>query len=181
MESPIKKFNTSRLLFTAGVCWLTLGIFALVNPSATYRSLVQYAGIALLLDGLLLVALSYLGNSSKKEKTWRVAEAIVDISFSSILLLDPVLAFFAFPFVVSPWMVIKGLLKMVASTVLARNIPGQRGDFLAGLLLLVFGLLIPHDPASNPYGITLLIGIIGWTLGLLYMYDCFPAAGHRHT
>lgn len=176
----MKKFNMTRLLLVAGICWLALGTFAFVSPSITYFTVVQYSGVALLLDGLLLVALAYSGASSKKEKAWRLVESIVDITFASILLLDPLFSFFVFPVIVSPWMATKGLLKMISSLALAKNSHGWSGDLVAGILLLAFSILIPHDPLEKPYGITLLIGVIGLTLGAVYIYDYYRSPGHHH-
>lgn len=176
----MKKLHNARLLLIAGACWLALGAFALLSPSVTYFVVIQYSGVALLLDGILLAVLAYVNPSSKRERTWRLVESTVDLAFASILLLDPIFAFFAFPFIVSPWMATKGLIKMISSLALARNIHGWSGDFAAGILLLAFSILIPHDPLEKPYGITVLIGVVGLTLGAVYIYDYYRPGGRRH-
>lgn len=164
----MKKFDITRLLLFAGIGWLALGIFALISPSATYLIIVQYSGIVLLLDGILWLSLCF-SNSGQQEKNWRMAESVVDIGFSIILLLDPIFAVFAFPFIVTPWMAIKGLLKLTS----ALSLRHRPGDLVAGPLLILFSLLIPNDPLSKPFGISTFISVIGWTLGLLYLYDYF--------
>jgi uncharacterized membrane protein HdeD (DUF308 family) len=176
----MRKLHIARLQIIAGACWLALGTFALVSPSVTYFTVIQYSGIALLLDGLLLAALSYAGPAGKKERAWRFIESIVDLGFATILLLDPLFSFFVFPFIVSPWMATKGLIKMVSSLTLAKNVHGWSGDFLAGVLLLAFSIFIPHDPLGKPFGITVLIGVIGLTLGAVYIYDYYRSPGRRH-
>ncbi|MBS1663394.1 MAG: DUF308 domain-containing protein [Bacteroidetes bacterium] len=172
----MKKFDITRLLLIAGTFWLILGTFSLISPSVTYLVIVQYSGLALLLDGLLWLSLCFAADSDKGERNWRMIESSVDIAFSVFLLLDPIFALLIFPFVVIPWMAVKGLLKMISSIALSTHLHGWSGDFIAGLLLVMFSLFMP----SAPFGINVSIGIIGLTLGLLYFYDFFRTPEHRH-
>jgi uncharacterized membrane protein HdeD (DUF308 family) len=89
------------------------------------------------------------------------------------LLLDPGFTIFVFPFLVSPWIVCKGLLTTISALALKKGNHTRRGDLTGGLLLVSFGLLIPHNPLENAYRLNLLLGAIGWTIGLLYVYDAY--------
>lgn len=172
----MKKFDITRLLLIAGSFWLILGVISLISPSVTYLVIVQYSGFALLLDGLLWLSLCFAADSDKGERNWRIIESSVDIAFSVFLLLDPIFALLVWPFVVIPWMAVKGLLKMIASLSLSSHLHGWSGDFIAGILLVLFSMLMP----AAPFGISISIGIIGLTLGLLYFYDFFRMPDHRH-
>jgi uncharacterized membrane protein HdeD (DUF308 family) len=169
----MKMFTASRLLIAAAAAWLLTGTLALTSYHNDYLPAVQFAGIALLLDGLLLVAVCYNCGATRKEKKWIIAEAAVDGIFSIPLLLDPVFTFFVFPFVVTPWIVTKGLVTMIAALSLKKDIHGWSGDLTGGFLLICCGLLISHNPMDNPYGVNVLIGGISWTIGLLYLYDAY--------
>jgi uncharacterized membrane protein HdeD (DUF308 family) len=168
----MKTSHIDRLLLIAGSIWLLLGATALMSPSLTYLVIIRYSGLALLLDGLLLLTLSILDGNTR-ERGWRIAESIADLCFCSLLLLDPVFTLFVFPFIIIPWMAIKGIIKTVGSLVLAANHRRWRGDFIGGTLLLAFSFFIPHDPAGGPFSIDPLIGMLGLTLGALYCYDYF--------
>ena len=100
-------------------------------------------------------------------------ESMTDLSFCTLLLLDPVFTLFAFPFIIIPWMAIKGLIKTIGSLILATHARRWRGDFFCGMLLLITSVFIPHDPTGGPFSIDPLIGILGLTLGALYCYDYF--------
>jgi len=169
----MKKNPAPLLLVLAASCWIFIGTFALYCSHNTYISAVQYSGVVLLLNGLLLLAVSYSCDSTQKEKRWIRAESIPDLLFSVLLLLDPVFSLFAFPYLVGPWIVAKGLLTMIASLALAKDIHGWKGDFTGGFFLISCGLLISHNPMENPFGVNVLIGAIGVTIGLLYLYDAF--------
>jgi len=176
----MKKFHISQLLMIAGAFWAVLGTFALASPLNAFIMIVRYSGAILLLNGLLLVAASYTRTSTTGERKWVRAEGILDLLFSGILLLDPILSAFAFPYMVGPWLAAKGLLKMIASLSQAKSIHGWSGDFAAGGLLILFVLLIPHDPMETPSGVPLLVGVIGWTMGLLYLYDSLKLRKREH-
>jgi uncharacterized membrane protein HdeD (DUF308 family) len=170
----------NRLLLVAGCIWLLLGATALLSSSLTYLVIIRYSGLALLLDGLLLMTLSIL-DGNVRERGWRIAETIADLCFCSLLLLDPVFTLFIFPFIIIPWMAIKGIIKIIGSLVLARHARRWRGDLIGGLLLLAFSIFMPHDPTSALYSVDLLIGILGLILGLLYCYDYFRLEYHNHS
>jgi len=166
----MKSSHIDRLLLISGSIWLLLGSTALLSPSLTYLVIIRYSGLALLLDGLLLLILSILDGNTR-ERNWRIAESIADLCFCSLLLLDPVFTLFVFPFIIIPWMAIKGIIKIVGSLALSRHARRWRGDLIGGILLLAFSIFIPHDPTNAIYSVELLIGILGLTLGTLYCYD----------
>ena len=167
----MKKITASSLLTFSALGWLVIGAFALSDYRNDYLPAIQYAGIVLLIDGLLLMAVSYSCDATGKEKRWIRAEATVNLLFSILLLLDPVFTELAFPFLVTPWIVLKGLVTLIASLSLKRTVHGWLGDFTCGLVLIACGLLISHNPTENPFGVNVLIGAIGLTSGLLYLYD----------
>jgi uncharacterized membrane protein HdeD (DUF308 family) len=169
----MKKFTASRLLIAAAIAWISIGSFALASHHKDNISAIQYAGVVLLLDCLLLLVVSYSCNATDKEKKWIIAEGVVNGLFSILLLLDPVFAYFVLPFLISPWIVTRGLVTMIASLSLKNSILGWMGDLTGGLLLICCGLLIPHQPQENPFGINVIIGAIGWTIGALYAYDAY--------
>lgn len=175
----MKKHDISRLLLFAGILWIVLGFVPIISPGLTYLVIVRYSGVILLLDGILWLSLCLGAESSARERNWRMMESVVDIAFSTILLLDPLFALFAFPFVVVPWMAAKGVLKMISSLTLTHRVHGWTGDLIAGMLLILFGILIPCDPMDNAFGVTTIITAIGWTLGAQYLFDYFRTPGHR--
>jgi|GEM_PF-390784 len=175
----MKTSHIGRLLLIAGSIWLLLGATALLSPSLTYMVIIRYSGLALLLDGLIMLILSILDGNTR-ERNWRIAESIADLCFCSLLLLDPVFTLFVFPFIIIPWMAIKGIIKIVGSLVLSRHARRWRGDLIGGILLLAFSIFIPHDPTNAIYSVDILIGFLGLTLGTLYCYDYFRLEFHYH-
>lgn len=168
----MKIITASRLLVIAAIAWISMGTLALLGFQHADIFALRYAGVTLLVDGLLLIVVSYSSDAGLKEKKWIRAEAVVDLLFSVLLLLDPIFTVVAFPYVVGPWIVSKGVVTVTAALFLKKDIRGWAGDAAGGVLLICCGLLIPH-PLEDPFGIKTLIGAIGWTTGLLYFYDAY--------
>lgn len=177
----MKYYFAPRLLMTTAIAWLLIGTFAFASDSNEYLSATRFAGVVLLIDSLVLLAIAFTCDAGIKEKKWIVAEASASGLFSVLLLLDPIFTFFAFPFLIAPWIVAKGLLTMLAALALKKSIRGWSGDLTGGLLLVGCGLLITHHPLYKPYGVNILIGVIGWTIGMLYVYDAYRLQKINHT
>jgi uncharacterized membrane protein HdeD (DUF308 family) len=167
------KHFAPRLLLVMAITWILIGTWALTNDGNSYLPATRFAGVALLIDCLVLVVVSRTCDAGIKEKKWIFAVGAVSGLFSVLLLLDPGFTLFVFPFLVSPWIVSKGLLTMMASLALKRGNYSLGGDLIGGFLLVCCGLLIPHNPLDHPYGVSELVGAIGWTIGLLYVYDAY--------
>ena len=168
----MKTITASRLLVIAAIAWISMGTLALLGFRHADIFALRYAGATLLVDGILLIVVSYSCDAGIREKKWIRAEAVVDLLFCILLLLDPVFTVIAFPFVVGPWVVSKGVVTVTAALFLKKDVRGWAGDAAGGVLLICCGLLIPH-PFEDPFGIKTLIGAIGWTTGLLYFYDAY--------
>jgi len=155
----------------AGVILIALGAFALISPLNAYLLLIQYSGITLVLNGLFLVGVAYAPTGSLREKEWLITESVLDFAFGAVLLFNSFLLLLAFPFLFGSWIMGKGLLKTVAALTLRNTIPGWFWVLVAGLLSLVFGVLIMYNPINRATGITVFIGSFGVLLGVLYLFD----------
>jgi uncharacterized membrane protein HdeD (DUF308 family) len=167
----LKKLKNWWLLMIAGALLLALGIFALASPWRAYIKMVHYGGIVLLLNGVLLIAVSYTSHSSLRERHWILVESLMDLFFGVILLFNPLLSFIAFPIFIGYWMIGKGILKAIASMRLASYIRGWVFACLAGVLSMASGVLVIYNPLERLDGITLFVGAFGLVMGTLYIFD----------
>jgi len=92
----IKKFPTWALLLATGLIFLSVGILAFIDPLNSYLKLVKFTGIALLLNGGILLTIVIGNTKYPNEKKWMQAESIVHLFFGILFLFNPLLAFIAF-------------------------------------------------------------------------------------
>ena len=166
----MKSSNLWWLLTIAGGILIALGIFCLTSPLRAYVFLAHYSGLALLLNGILLMIVSYKSSGGLSEKEWLLAESVLDILFAACLLFNPFMTFIAFAILFGPWMIGKGILRILAAIKL-KLIRGRIFIFFAGLLSVVFGLLIIFYPLAKANGITIFIGLFALIMGTLYVFD----------
>src|SRR5215472_15980275 len=115
MSSPAKNFATWGFLFTAGVIFFSVGILAFINPMSSYVKLTKFAGIGLLVNGGLLLAMIIIRPMRPRERNWLQAESVLHLFFGILFLLNPLLVFIALPYFIGSWLFLVGVLKMLAA------------------------------------------------------------------
>jgi len=179
---PVAPSNLSTkwwLITVAGILLISLGVYCLVSALGAYILFIRYAGIALLLNGILLFIVAWYAPSTLKEKKWLLAEAVLDFIFAMFLLFNPFMSFITFPFLIGPWMVGKGMIKIVAA--FSVKIPGTPYVFIAGALSVVFGALIMYHPMDREDAITIFLGLFGIIMGTVYIFDSIRFRHHSAT
>jgi uncharacterized membrane protein HdeD (DUF308 family) len=169
----IKKFPTWWLLLATGVIFLMVGILAFVDPLNGYMKLVKFTGVALLLNGGILLTMVIVNTKYPNEKNWMQAESIVHLFFGILFLLNPLLAFIALPYFIGAWMLIVGVFKTIAAVSLRRYIRGWLFILVAGMIFMLFGALLLFSPLPKADDITILLGIFGALMGSLYIIDSY--------
>ena len=170
---PSKKFAAWWLMLAAGVIFLAIGIFAFVDPLTSYLKLVKFTGIALLVNGGILLTMVILQSKYPNERKWMQAESILHLFFGILFLFNPLLAFIALPYFIGVWVLLVGILKIFAALSLRRTVRGWLFILLVGALCALFGLLLLFIPLPKATGITMLIGVFGLIMGALYTFDAY--------
>ena len=166
----MKSSNFWWFLTIAGGIFIALGIFCMLSPLNAYVFMAHYSGLALLLNGILLMIVAYRSTGAFREKKWLLVESVTDILFAACLLFNPFMTFLAFALLIGPWMIGKGILKTIAAFTL-KHIRGRILIFLAGLVSIIFGLLIIFYPFEKASGVTIFLGFFALIIGILYVFD----------
>jgi uncharacterized membrane protein HdeD (DUF308 family) len=168
----MKKIKSSRLLVIAGIIFILAGIFCLLNPLWSYVHLVRFSGIALLLSGIILtISSSYADMSFAKEKTSMRVDGILDMIFGILLIFNPLLTFFVFPFMIACWILCKGIVKIFIAVLLRNQLRGWYFILALGIIAVVFAFLIIYAPVNHSDERTKIIGAFFIFLGVVFIYD----------
>lgn len=173
MSSPAKNFATWGLLFIAGIIFFSVGVLAFINPMSSYVKLTKFAGIGLLLNGGLLLAMIIVRPMRPRERNWLQTESILHLFFGILFLLNPLLAFIALPYFIGSWLSLVGLLKILAAFSLRHRLGRWTFIVLVGLIFVLFGALLLFSPFARATSITIIIGSFGVIMGGLYVIDAF--------
>jgi len=171
MAVTTKKFTSWGLLLIAGGIFVGIGILAFINPLSSYVKLTKFSGIGLLLNGGLLLAMVILRPVPSRESKWLQVESAFHLFFGLLFVFNPLLAFIALPYFIGSWMLLVGILKILAAIALRKLILGRGFIMAAGLLSTIFGCLLLFSPFARASSITILLGAFGLTMGSLYIID----------
>jgi len=160
-------------MLIAGIILIFIGISALVEPWLTFINVIKYAGFALLLSGIFVIIHAITIKSIAGEAKWLIMEGGLDLVFGLTLILNPLLTVIAFPLLIGCWILLRGIIKIVASLTLSRLIKAWVFIFTIGIISAGFGLLMICLPFGRRNEIGLTMSIFSILMGVLYVYDAF--------
>jgi uncharacterized membrane protein HdeD (DUF308 family) len=142
-----------------GVIALIFGVLAIALPGVTLAALILLWGVYAVADGVFAIVSGV--RAARRHQRWgvMVVEGIAGIIAGLIAIFLPAAAAFAFVFLFALWAVITGVIEIVASIRLRREIAGEWLLALAGVLSVLLGIYVAAFPE---------LGVLGliWTLGL---------------
>jgi uncharacterized membrane protein HdeD (DUF308 family) len=168
-----KRSSIWILLMTVGVVFLVIGMMAFLHPLSSYVKLAKYAGAGLLINGILLQSVIVVNKKYPRENLWMQIESILDFLFALLLFINPLLSFILLDYLIGIWILLVGILKILAALSLRSVVRGWRFILLVGALSVIFGATLLYSPFIRAEGITYLIGAFGSIMGFLYILDAF--------
>jgi len=149
-----------------GILAILFGIIALAFPSITVFALVIYYAISIIIGGVILIFISIKIKKKKPNWAFTLLEGIIGILFGLIILAWPELAAVVLIAIIGIWSLFMGLIFI--STYFVKSISkGIRYIYLfAGLISLLFGLLIILNPFKGTRAVIILIGLYAISYGI---------------
>jgi uncharacterized membrane protein HdeD (DUF308 family) len=172
MQQLLSNYRTMFLF--RGVFAVLFGIVALVWPNITLAALVYVFGIFALISGITAMVAA-LRNTEFPGWGFLLFEGILAILAGTIALVWPGITVIAFLYLLAAWAILTGILALVAP--LAYPMSGGRAvlSVLAGLLSIVFGILIAAQPWSGLLAVVCLIGLYAILVGITYIVVYFES------
>ena len=162
----MKNIKNWLLISLPGILAILFGIVALAFPSITVFALVIYFAISIIVSGGILVFISLRLKDKKLNWQLILLEGIIGILFGIIILSRPELAAIVLITIIGIWSLFLGLI--FTSTYFVKRISKEiRYLYLfAGLISLLFGLLIVLNPFEGPRAVIILIGLYAISYGI---------------
>ncbi len=136
-----------------GVAGILLGIAAFAWTGITLLVLIALFAAYLILDGAFAIVAGIRGGS------WLLTlEGALGIIFGIIALWRPGIAAVAIVFLIAVWAILSGLVELGAAYLLRRVVPNEFLLVVAGLLSIVFGILLAINPSAGVVTIVWLFG-----------------------
>src|SRR5947209_3523218 len=172
MQQLIGNFRTMFLF--RGIAAILFGILTLVWPQLSLTVLVLLFGVFAIISGITAVAAAL---RNRGEQGWGLLlfEGILSILAGVVALVWPGITALAFLYLLAAWAIIIGILEVVAP--LSFPMIGGRAVLmvLAGLVSIVFGIIIAAQPASGLLAVVWLIGVYAIVFGVMYVVVYFES------
>ena len=172
MQQLMSNFRTMVLF--RGIAAVLFGILTLVWPKISLAVLVLLFGVFAVVSGITAVAAA-LRNREEQGWGFLLFEGILGILAGVVALVWPGIAALAFLYLLAAWAILTGILELVAP--LSFPMRGGRAVLmvLAGLLSIVFGVLIAAQPASGLLAVVWLIGVYAIVFGVMFIAVYFES------
>jgi len=172
MQQVISNYRTMFLF--RGIFAVLFGIIALVWPKMTLSALVFVFGLFAVISGITAVVAA-LRNTEFPGWGWLLGEGILGILAGVVALAWPGITALAFLYLLAAWAILTGIFEVIAP--LAYPMSGGRAvlSALAGVLSIVFGVLIAAQPSSGLLAVVWLIGVYAIVFGVMYIVTYFQS------
>jgi len=152
-------------LVIRGLAAIAFGILTFVKPSVSLVVLVILWGAFALVDGVFATVLSIRGARIVPGWGWLLAGGIVSIGAGVVAFAWPRITAVALLAVIAAWAVLTGFAEIVTAIRLRRHLRGEWMLAAAGILSIVFGVLLAVHPAAGALAVTWLIGLYALLFG----------------
>ena len=172
MQQLIGNFRTMFLF--RGIVAVLFGIIALVWPKLTLSTLVFVFGIFAAVSGITAVVAA-LRNTDEQGWGLLLFEGILGILAGVVALVWPGITALVFLYLLAAWAILTGIVEFVAPLSFPMSFGRAVLMALAGLVSIVFGVLIAARPSSGLLAAVWLIGVYAIVYGVMYIVMYFES------
>ena len=164
-----------------GALALVFGVVAIASPASAFAALVLLFGAYAFADGVF--ALVALFRGAARDRFWVLAlEAVVGIGIGVLTVARPAATALALLYYVGIWAILTGILELVAAIRLRKEITGELWLGLAGVLSILFGVLLFATPGAAALALAVWVGAYAIVFGVTLLLLAFRlrrfAEGH---
>ena len=172
MQQLIGNFRTMFLF--RGIAAVLFGVIALVWPKLTLSALVLVFGVFAVISGITAVVAAL---RSTEIPGWGLLlfQGILGILAGAIALVFPGITALAFLYLLAAWAIITGILEVIAPLSYPMSTGRAVLMALAGVVSIVFGILIAAQPAAGLLAVVWVIGVYAIVYGIMYVVLYFES------
>ncbi len=156
-----------------GAAAIIFGILALIWPSITFTVLVLFWGAYALVDGVF-ATISVLTRHAGGNHRWLLLlEGIAGILAGIVTFLYPGLTGVVLLYLIAAWAIVTGILEILAAIRLRAEITNEWLLAIAGVVSVIFGIVVALFPAAGALAVVWLIGAYAIVFGFLLLFVAF--------
>ncbi|HUL68401.1 MAG TPA: HdeD family acid-resistance protein [Burkholderiaceae bacterium] len=165
------------VLLLRGLAAIAFGVLAWYLPGASLAALVLLFGVYALADGILGAWTAISGRKEHDDWWVLLLWALVGIGAGILTFVAPGITALALVFYIAVWSIATGVLEIVAAIRLRKEITGEWMLVLAGIISVVFGILLLAQPGAGALALVWLIATYAVIFGIVLVILAFKVRG----
>lgn len=161
-------------LLVRGIVAILFGLAAFLVPGVTLGVLILLFGIFAIVDGVILIV---FGRRAGMKWYWSALAGLVSIAAGVVALYWPGITAVALLWVIAFWAILNGIFQMLTAIEIRKEVEGEWVLFLAGILAVLFGVVLLFRPGAGALAVLWLIGTFAILLGILMIILSFRLKG----
>ena len=161
------------MLALRGVFAIIFGLIALFAPGIALLAFVYVFAAYALIDGIMAVYIAIRERGSLSRWGWVLFEGILGIIAGIVAFVYPGLTALVLLYIVAIWAVVTGIMEIIAAFAMRGFVAREWALGLAGILSIIFGIVLFIFPGAGLLSILWLVGIYGIVFGILFIVRAF--------
>ena len=161
------------MLALRGVLAIIFGLIALLAPGIALLAFVYVFAVYALIDGIMAVYIAIRERGSLSRWAWVLFEGILGIIAGIVAFVYPGLTALVLLYIVAIWAVVTGIMEIVTAIAIRGFAAREWALGLAGILSIIFGIVLFIFPGAGLLSILWLVGIYGIVFGILFIVRAF--------
>ena len=167
------------VLALRGLLAVILGITLFVSPGLALGALLLVFGAYMLVDGVFAI-INAVSHHEQNPYWWvSLIEGVLGILAGMITFIMPGITALVLLYIIAFWAITTGVMQVISAIELRKVIKNEMLLGMAGMLSILFGLLLIVYPASGALAVLWLIGGYMLVFGVLMIMLAFRVRGMR--
>jgi len=150
-----------------GVVALVFGVLTIFNPGLTVAVLILMFGAYAVANGIFTIVQAVANRHGERHWVALVVSGVLSVALGLLTFFMPGVTGIVLLYLIAAWAIITGVTEIMTAIRLRKVITGEWLLVLAGVLSLLFGVLLIVFPGAGAIAVALWIGTYAIMLGVL--------------
>ena len=169
------------MILVRGLAGVSFALLAIVWPGITLTALVYLFGAYAIVDGVMGLWLGSVAASANRRWWPFLLGGIAGLAIGVLSFVSPDSVALALVYWIAAWAIITGIAEIAAAIELRKVIDGEWALGLAGVLSVLFGILVAAQPGAGALALIWLIASYALLFGIVLIVLAFRVRGLQTT
>src|SRR5262245_14128665 len=166
------------MVLLRGIAGIVFGILAFVWPGVTLFTLVILYGAYALVDGVIALIAAFSGGPKPVPTWWLIVVGLAGIAAGILTFMWPGVTALVLIVFIGAWSIVHGIFEIIGAIKLRKEIDNEWWLILAGVLSVLFGVLVLAMPGSGALALIWVIGAYSIVFGICLVALSFRLRKH---